>query len=325
MEAAVVVTYRCVNHCVRCHTWKHPTEPGQELEPTLLEKLPRLDFCNITGGEPFLREDLREIVAVVARKAARVVVSTNGFFTDRVVRLAEEFPRLGIRVSLEGLPAVSDELRGMRDSFDHGLRTLLELTRIRHKDVGFSTTISDRNAEDMLHLYRLARGMGWEFATAAVHNSSYFHKTDNRIENPERVIARVNELIAELLASRHVKDWFRAYFNHGIVQYLEGQPRLLPCTAGRDVFFLDPWGEVYPCNGLEPGIWQESMGNLHEQEFDTLWNSERARRVRELVAHCPKNCWMIGTVSPILRRNPWPAARWVAAAQLARLFGRRPT
>jgi len=323
VEAAVVTTYRCANRCVRCHTWQHQTRLDEEFPPALLEKLPRLDFCNITGGEPFLREDLHDIVSVVVRKAARVVVSTNGFFTDRVLRLAEAFPRLGIRVSLEGLPAVSDELRGMRDSFDHGLRTLLELTRRGHKDVGFSTTISDHNAEDMLSLYRLARGMGWEFASAAVHNSSYFHKTDNRIEDRERVIRCVNELVGELLASRRVKDWFRAYVNHGTVGYLRGEPRLLPCSAGSDVFFVDPKGDVYPCNGLEPGVWEERMGNLHEQEFETLWNSEQARRVRGLVKNCPKNCWMIGTVSPVLRRNPWPAARWVARAQFARLLGRR--
>ena len=159
MEAAIVVTYRCVNRCLRCHTWKYPTELAEEFAPALLERLPPLSFCNVTGGEPFLREDLGEIVAILSRKAARVVVSTNGFYTDRVVKLAREHPRIGIRVSLEGLPAVSDVLRGMRDSFDHGLRTLLELTRIKHRDVGFSTTISDLNAEDMLHLYRLARGM----------------------------------------------------------------------------------------------------------------------------------------------------------------------
>ncbi len=323
MEAAVIVTYRCVNRCVRCHTWECPSEPGEEFSPELLEKLPPLSFCNITGGEPFLREDLADIVAVASRKARRVVVSTNGFFTDRVVRLAEAFPHLGIRVSLEGLPAVSDELRGMRDSFDHGLRTLLELTRRGRDDIGFSTTISDRNAEDMLHLYRLARGMKWEFATAAVHNSSYFHIADNRIAEPDRVIRCVEELIEALLASWRPKDWFRAYFNHGIVRYIRGEPRMLPCAAARDVFFVDPSGELLPCNGAEPGRGPASFGNLHDADFADLWSSPAAERARETAAHCPKNCWMIGTVSPVMRHDPWPAARWVAAAQLRRLLGRR--
>lgn len=324
MEAAVVVTYRCVNQCTRCHTWQHPTERKSELTPTLLERLPRLSFCNITGGEPFVRDDLPEIVEVIARKSKRVVVSTNGFFTEKVVHLARRFPKLGIRVSLEGLPSINDELRGMKDSFDHGLRTLLELTSAGHRDIGFSTTISDRNASEMLHLYRLARGMGWEFATAAVHNSSYFHTTDNRIDDPDTVVGCIEELVRELLSSRRPKDWFRAYFNHGIIEYVRGRPRLLACAAAHDMFFVDPWGEVLPCNGLEPGMWCTSLGNLHHTEFDSLWRSERARQARQHVRSCPKNCWMIGTVSPVMRRRPWAAARWIAGAQLRRLAGRRP-
>lgn len=323
MEAAIIVTYRCPSGCLRCHTWRHPSDPRQEFSPSLLEKLPALQFANITGGEPTVREDLGDIVEIVLRKSRRVVVSTNGYHTDATVHLAERFPTLGIRVSLEGLPAASDRLRGMKDSFDRGLRTLLELTKRGHRDIGFSVTISDDNAADVPHLYRLARGMGWEFATAPVHNADYFHKTDNHIADPEVVIASLAELIDELLRSWRVKDWFRAYFNHGIINFLKGNPRLLPCTAASGVFFLDPFGEVLPCNGLERAIWYESLGNLHEAEFSTIWNSERATRVRERVRNCPKNCWMIGTVSPSLRANPWLGARWVLRAQLRRLMGRR--
>ncbi len=324
MEAAVIVTYRCPSGCQRCHTWKYPSEMAEEFAPSLLEKLPRLSFCNVTGGEPTMREDLAEILAVLFRKSRRVVVSTNGYDCDAVVRFAQQFPKLGIRVSLEGLPAASDRLRGMKDSFDRGLRTLLELTKYRHRDIGFSVTISDENAADVPHLYRLARGMGWEFATAAVHNADYFHKTDNRIASPDAVIAAINELISELLRSWHVKDWFRAYFNHGIVNYLRGNPRLLPCAAARGVFFLDPRGEVLPCNGMERSVWYESLGNLHTADFSSIWNSARAGQIREMVRTCPKNCWMIGTVSPHLRANPLSASRWILEAHLNRLWHGRP-
>ncbi|NWG00235.1 MAG: radical SAM protein [Thermoanaerobaculaceae bacterium] len=324
MEAAVIVTYRCPSACQRCHTWQNPTAVHEEFSPALLEKLPALSFCNVTGGEPLVRHDLPEIIDILLARSRRVVVSTSGYFTDQTMQLAERFPRLGIRVSLEGLPAASDRLRGMKDSFDHGLRTLLELTKRRHRDVGFSVTISEENARDVPHLYRLARGMGWEFATAAVHNSDYFHKTDNRITNREVVVAALNELMCELLRSWRVKDWFRAYFNHGIVNYVQGRPRLLPCAAGSGVFFLDPRGEILPCNGMERSLWYQSFGNLHDADFHTIWNSQRAATIRKTVSTCPKNCWMIGTVSPLLRANPLVAARWIVGAQARRLRGRQP-
>ena len=77
-------------------------------------------------------------------------------------------------------------------------------------------------------------------------------------------------------------------------------------------FFVDPWGEVWPCNGLEEKYWQQSMGNLRTAtDFDTLWNSEQARQVREKVHSCPKQCWMVGTASPVMHKYITKPAAWV--------------
>lgn len=311
MEAAVIVTYRCNARCHMCNTWEYPTGPAEEITPKLLEKLPKLDFCNITGGEPFLRDDLGEVIAVIRKKARRVVISTNGYYTDRILDAARVNRDIGIRISIEGLPAANDELRGLKDGFDHGLRTLLELQRMGLDDIGFGITVSDRNARDMIELFQLARSMNLEFATAAVHNSYYFHKHDNRIRNTGEVTACFEELIRELLRSRKVKNWFRAYFNHGLINYINGRPRLLPCEAGTENFFVDPWGEVLPCNGLEESIWKESMGNLHESSFEEIWNGKKANEVRGLVRKCPKNCWMIGTAAPVMKKYLWKPSFWI--------------
>ena len=173
----------------------------------------------------------------------------------------------------------------------------------------------------MLNLFQLAKGMGWEFATAAVHNSDYFHKTDNRIADPELVCACLEELKHELLRSWRVKNWFRAWFNDGIINYVRSGARRLPCPAGEGVFFVDPAGDVLPCNGMERTIWYQSLGNLHAQSFAEIWGSERARAVRERVRTCGKNCWMIGTVSPQMRRNLLRPALWVAREKLKLILG----
>lgn len=322
MEAAVIVTYRCRQRCVMCRTWEHPTRPDEEFPPSLLRKLPRLDFANITGGEPFLRDDIEEVVDLVMARARHVVVSTNGQLTERILDVARRRPGLGVRVSLEGLSRVNDRLRGVEGGFDRGLRTILRLLELGRKDVGFGITLSDGNADDLLDLYRLAKRLRVEFATAAVHNSFYFHVDHNRFELPEAAAGRLEELAEELLRSRRPKDWFRAYFNRGLADYVRGRPRLLPCPAGTDMFFLDPFGEVYPCNGLERRFWQESLGNLRDLTFEEIWNSEKAAAVRALVRDCPKNCWMIGTVSPAMKKRLLKPALWVARNKFRRR--RRP-
>jgi len=89
LEASIIVTYRCNARCRMCNIWKHPTKPDEEIKPETLEKLPRLDFCNVTGGEPFLRDDILDIVDVIKKKSNRVVISTNGYLTDRILKVAE--------------------------------------------------------------------------------------------------------------------------------------------------------------------------------------------------------------------------------------------
>lgn len=305
------VTYRCNSRCYMCHTWQHPTRPEEEIQPEHLERLPFMRVVNVTGGEPFMREDLGEIIAVLKRKCKRLVISTNGFFTDRILRLARRHPDIGVRVSLEGFPEANDELRGVRGGFDRGLRTVVELKAMGMKDVGFGITVSDRNARDLLPLYHLAKQMGVEFATATVHNSYYFHKMDNRIEDKEMVIGEFRKLIAELLRSRRIKDWYRAYFNWGIINYIRGNPRLLPCEMGFNAFYLDPLGEVRPCNVME-----ESMGNIKHQGFEEIWRGQEAERVRQMVRRCKRNCWMIGSVGEIMRKYLAVPTRWVIRAKL---------
>lgn len=322
-DMCIIATYRCPMRCRMCNIWQHPTDKSREIRPEELEVLPRVKFVNITGGEPFIREDLEDMVEVLSGKTDRIVISTSGWFDQRVIRLAEKFPRIGIRISIEGLSQKNDELRGRPGGFDKGLNTLLTLRDMGVRDIGFGITVSNSNSADMLALYRLSRQLGMEFATAAFHNSYYFHKYDNRITNTAEVIGNFERLIALQLKERSPKAWFRAFFNNGLINYIEGNRRMLPCEAGLVNFFVDPYGEVYPCNGLEERFWQESMGNIRRvKTFGELWESEQAERVRSLVRKCPKNCWMVGTAAPVMKKYIRHPLGWVVRNKLNSLLGR---
>ena len=310
--------------CKMCNIWKNPTESEKEITLEELKRLPSVKFINLTGGEPFLRDDIEEVVRICFTKSPRVVISTSGWFDDRVIALAKKFPKIGIRISIEGLSCKNDELRGQQGGFDRGLRTLLKLKEMKMKDIGFGCTVSNNNSKDMLQLYMLSRAIDVEFATAAFHNSYYFHKSDNVITNREEVCRNFETLVNLQLKELRPKSWFRAYFNMGLINYIEGGPRLLPCEAGSVNFFVDPCGEIYPCNGMESCHWMESMGNIRQTpDFDAIWNSEQAQKVREKVRTCPKNCWMIGTVSPVTKKYFSQPMKWVMKNKWRSMTGRK--
>src|SRR5574344_1994492 len=95
LNGTVIVTYRCNARCSMCNRYKAPSRPEEELTVETIRKLPKMNFVNVTGGEPFIRQDLEDIIRELYTKTERVVISTNGFFTDRILDLCEKFPKLG--------------------------------------------------------------------------------------------------------------------------------------------------------------------------------------------------------------------------------------
>lgn len=317
LNGTVIVTYRCNARCKMCNRYKAPSKPDEEISVDTIKKLPQMYFTNITGGEPFIRSDLKDIVRELYKKSDRIVISTNGFFTDRIIDLCKEFPNVGIRISIEGLEETNNAIRGLDDGFNRGYTTLKRLVEMNHPDVGFGMTVQDANAKDLVPLYELSNEMNMEFATASLHNSFYFVEAKNIIKDRPMVAENFEKLINELLKSNSPKKWFRAYFNHGLINYIYGQERLLPCDMAFDTFFIDPYGDVMPCNGTKE---KEVMGNLNEQSWDELWNSKQADKVRAKVRCCNRNCWMIGSVSPAMHKYIWKPAAWVIKHKFLRFF-----
>ena len=131
MECAIITTYRCNAKCGMCNTWQHPSKSSEEFDPEILKKIPSgMQRLNITGGEPMLRKDIKDIVRILDTKTNRLEISTNGYFYEKILAIADEFRDITVRVSVEGLSATKDKLRGIKNGFTHALRAILRLKKM---------------------------------------------------------------------------------------------------------------------------------------------------------------------------------------------------
>ena len=315
VQASVITTFRCNARCNMCNIWQSPTRPGEEIDADCLKRLPDGMRINITGGEATLRNDINRIFEVLYPKSTLLELSTNGYNTDKIVALARKYPNILIRVSVEGLPKVNDAKRGLKDGFDHALRTMLELKKTPCRNIGFSVVISPDNYTDLVALYELCVALDVELGTSAVHNSWYFHKHDNQVVS-EDALREHDRFVRALLTSRRrtfksrLKDYGRAYFNRSIHRRLRGdEAGYRPaCGAGTDFFFIDPWGNVSPCNGSEQ---EWVMGNIGEHTIDEIMASDRAHEAMEHVRQCRRNCAFIVTERHDMVRRPWVPIWWI--------------
>jgi len=324
-DSVVAVTYRCNSRCSMCGIWKFKSTE-EELRPEEYEKLPAtLRDVNISGGEPFLRDDLAEVIRRVAARCAnaKLIVSTNGLEPERIESVMRDlrplFPRLGVGVSIDGVGAVHDEIRGVPGAFGKATDTVERLKAAGLKNLRIGMTIGQGNLSQIKATYDLSRSMGVEFTCSLAQNSDHYFKTqDNKSVAPETLRGELDALIRSELVTFNPKRWFRAYFDRGIYWQATDRGRLLGCGAGRQSFFLDPFGNIYPCNILDM-----VMGNIRTGSFEEIWTSERAEEARRLTGTCDAACWMVCTARTAIRRNMAGAAGWILKSKLDAHLGRR--
>jgi MoaA/NifB/PqqE/SkfB family radical SAM enzyme len=317
LGCVVAVTYRCNARCLVCDIWKNDSDPDDELRPSDYAWLPgSLRSVNVSGGEPFLRADLAEVVSVIrsACPRARIVISTNGLLPERTERMMAQMPGTAVRVSLDAADEKHDEIRGVPGCFERALETVRRLKALGVQDLGLAATSSERNPGELIRVRELAGELGVAFIASAAHSSPiFFGAHDEDRPRGDEAAEEIAKIMRALLASGAPRDWAKAYFMRGLIDYVRGRPRRLPCRAGTDHFYLDPFGNVYPCN-----VSGHRMGNIREGSFEEL-RRRSWKEVSQAVRECGEQCWMVCTVGPPMRRRPLGPVAWMAGAKLAGL------
>jgi Fe-coproporphyrin III synthase len=324
VDLTVISTYRCNSRCQMCYIWQNPTNPREEISAKTLEKLPGgFDNLNVSGGEPTLRRDLADLIDVVYPKARITEISSNGLRPDRLLPIIKKYPNVKVRFSLEGDEATSDAIRGEKNGYATKLAGLRKLREAGGTDLGFAMVIQDENADQLVRVYEMARAEGVELATSTLHNAWQFYKNDNHFYDRTKVAREVEGLVTAMLRTNKPKNWFRAYLNLGLIEKILGHDRLIPCTAGSDFAFIDPWSDVWACNVRS----DLPLGNLEKQTWNQIVESDRAKETIGKVKACTQNCWMVTTARTAMRSNlapqlpKWGPMQWVLRNKLKVLLG----
>lgn len=301
-SAIIAITLNCNSRCIMCDIWKNKIP--NELPAEYYKKLPAsLKDINITGGEPFLRQDIVEIVRnmKVAAPNARFIMNSNGFMPHMVKKhlpkILEIDPNFAFRVSIDGIGAAHDAIRRIPGGYDKIMESLRIAKEVGTKDLGIAFTLIDQNVDELPKVQKLADDLGVEFSmTVATNSVIYFGsgKENLRPKNPERLEMRLEETARKHLARMSPKELMRGWFIKRLISFVQTGKRALVCDAGTGFFYMDSLGNVYTCH-LKP--WK--MGNIKSASMEKiLANQTYAKRV----ATCDA-CWMVCTAKSMMRRK----------------------
>lgn len=317
------VTFRCNARCIMCDSWKMSGKGDlttQEIE-SIYRQLPRMDAVRLTGGEPFVRADLLDIVGLAHRylRPLGMHITTNGFLTDRIVELCEKRPGsfpLQIMVSLDGMQNKHNHVRGSSIAWASATKSLEILAQHRQQwrlDLAVNQTIVDsEGVEQYRQLREFLKPLGIRHQAVMAYDGSATYNLEREIDLAPRQIGQFatfgeftnDDLIA--LFTEIEKDiqqlprWARAAKQY----YLEGiRQRLLPaesesgwnnprCIALRAHLRIFPNGDVPTCQ-----FNTKTIGNLRDTPFREVWKSLKADQQRDWVRACP-GCWAECEVLP---------------------------
>jgi MoaA/NifB/PqqE/SkfB family radical SAM enzyme len=280
-----------------------------EAPPEIFGRLPRsLRDINISGGEPFLRSDLPEILAAIKENngQARLVISTNGFQPGKTQRLLPAIragdPNVAMRVSIDGMQETHDRIRGIPGGFDKCVQTLDLCRQAGVEDLGIGFTLLDENVHELDRVHAFAEERDLQLSiTVALDSPIYFgnDKEELRPKNSHALRQAMSRVIQVQYRKWNLKENFRGWFNKTLLEYHETGKRRFTCDGGSGFFYMDSFANVFLCHILDVKI-----GNLREQSWEDLWGSTAAGAARDFAATCDR-CWLICTSKSQIMEHKW--------------------
>ena len=278
------LTLACDARCVHCGSFAGPARPSELTTDEALDAVDQLAglgcrSVTLSGGEPLLRDDWPTLAARIVARGMRLEMVSNGL---SVKAQADAIARAGffaVSLSVDGPPALHDELRGVDGGFDALARGAAALHE-RGVRIGAVTQVNRRNLAhlDSVHDLLLEHGFaGWQVQLTLAHGRA------GSATRGQASICLAPEQLPEL--ERALLDFIDRdeLFVHAAdsVGYLgRGENRIRSgtghdgnvwrgCQAGIQVIGLTSEGAVRGCLSLPPMF---DEGNLRQRPLAEIWN-----------------------------------------------------
>jgi len=281
-------TWVCDARCTMCSNWKWG---DRKTDMTLAQLEPVLDSpfwgavenLNISGGEPTTRNDLPEMVEMFQRHLPRlrkIGINTTGLTPHRAIPMltrivefcASKGILISIRVSLDGIGDVHDQVRAVKRGFDKACKTIEAMQALakRHDNFqfGIAATIFATNMADAENVLAWARTRDLDivfnmlrFTDAMLHNK----ELEAAIGFREREETFMRKFFLDRVQEESVLSGQSFMYLHYADMIANGYHRTMPCPFQRQGLLLNPNGDLHYCEN------SEKIGNVLEASAEALY------------------------------------------------------
>jgi radical SAM protein with 4Fe4S-binding SPASM domain len=272
------VTYACNLKCPHCLTdsGKSGKKELDTQEATRLIDLfseAKVLYLSLSGGEPFMRNDILKLLAHIAGTGMRVDIATNGFSVpDRVIKSLRNLPVFNVQVSIDGIGEKHDHFRGQKGAFIKACNTLK-----RFKEDGLSTSISAtataQNVNQIGDLVDLALELECEsFKAIPFIPAGRGARNEKQLQLSKQDVYLLTKTLKEK-SKEHagkilvVTETSFLFLLDPPASPCDTDGRMI-CSAGYDQLSVGADGTAYPC----PFLHNMPLGNLQTDSLKEIWH-----------------------------------------------------
>ena len=275
LGAHLDVTYRCNERCVHCYL--NHDDRGEMTLAEIQEILQQLAhagafFLVISGGEPFVRKDIFDILGYARKLMFSVKLKTNGLLIrEREAQRLCDLGIEGVQISLYSHRSeVHDAITKVRGSFARTLQAVIFL-RSHALKVTLANVLMRENSYDYRGVRELAERLGANFT---IDPTITPHLEGDASVLPHRVPAHdLKTIFSDPAAVGDVEDFCKPP-----VPADAGEMESFPCSAGHTSVYISPYAEVFPCVAFP-----FKVGDLRRQTFSEIWSrSPQLEEVRSI-------------------------------------------
>ncbi|HUT71650.1 MAG TPA: radical SAM protein [Desulfatiglandales bacterium] len=291
LSGTVELTFRCNNRCVHCYVNKRIDAPGEkerELSCThvcrILDDLAEEGclWLLLTGGEPLVREDFRDIYLYAKKKGFLITLFTNGtLITPSLADFFEEFPPRSVEITLYGITERTYE-QVTRSPGSYGrCRKGIDLLMERGLPLKLKTVILTVNRHEFLAIKEFVEGLGLEFRFDALINGRV-----NGRRNVAKLRIPPHEVVElDMTDPRRGPDFARLCERMSGVR--QDPDLLFRCGAGVSSFQIDPYGRLMLCTIARNPSYDLRRGSFRKGWHDFLPRiREQKLKIRNKCADC---------------------------------------
>jgi len=315
------LTYRCNLDCEICYQKLATIDTAKELTLDVIKKIvsntPSYSTITFSGGEPFLRKDIDEILDFTLQKRRCNILTNGTLISKRSLKCIVEKKLFLLGISIDGNEEIHDKIRKKKGCYKTVIQTIKNIQdykkayKTKFPLIDIKTVITPENQSILFDILSFAEQIKADFFTLSLPKDSSYQFTPPFYDNIESIkntsiLNATNRLNLKILLNQleliknYKKNTYLRFYPFGMLnknaieKYINHKltsSSFYPCKVPWFLICVSAYGDVYPCLSIK-------LGSMIQESMNSIWNGERFVNFRnqlrkdKIFPHCLYCCYL---------------------------------